>query len=107
MKHSPVLKNYEVRQNVLSPVSMRSRWTLARLPPLFIRQNSLGPRLEIDLLCVVYRAKWNRKSRKMRLCGSAGASLGLKVLESLQITPSQFLSGTADRECSSRLFWIS
>jgi hypothetical protein len=43
---------------------MRSTWTLARLPPLFTRQNSLGQTLEIDLLCVFYRAKWIKKVAK-------------------------------------------
>jgi hypothetical protein len=31
------------------------------------RQNYLGRSLEVDLLCVFYRAKWTRKSRKLQL----------------------------------------
>jgi hypothetical protein len=54
--------------NVLSRVSMRSTRTLARLPPLFIRQNYLGRSLEVDRLCRVLSRKMDQKVAERDLC---------------------------------------
>jgi hypothetical protein len=67
--HKTLASPKEVRSPAERPVACfdATDMNLARLPPLFIRQNCLGRSPEADLLCGFYRAERTDKSRKLRL----------------------------------------